>query len=297
LILGPEYSVWVTKGIYWYRKLKPVLEQNLGNGKDEKVKEPERGKGMNIRFKEKTPVPDFLIKTANLSLEIPAGEIAGNVKNITKDQHITGLPLTCDLSGKKLENFESFNINAVFNHVVPSQAKETIKGKISGYQVQDMLLSDSEELSLALKKAKINIDFQASIKDNHLDSNMILSFNSVNLSAEKTKSPNQVSKAIGSALADVTSFSAKAQIKGPLDNYDVKLTSDLDNVIKKAISGLVRQLQADFQKRLNKEIAAKTNGPIKSLTHGLGGFDQIKKELKKRLNSGNNIIGDLKKFM
>ncbi len=297
LIFGPEYSVWVTKGLYWYGKLRPILEQSLGNEGDEEAKEPERGKGMNIRFKEDIPVPDFLIKNANISLEIPAGEIAGEIKNITKDQHITGLPLTCELSGKKLEKFESIYINGTFNHVVPSRTEERIKGTIAGYRVQDMPLSDSEELSLALKKARVDINFQASIKGNHLDSNMTFNLSSVSLSSDKTKNPNQVSKAIGSALANVSSFSVSAKIIGPLNNYDVKLTSDLDKVINKAIYGLVRQLQADFQKRLNKEIVAKTNGPLKSLTSDLGGYNQIKKELNNRSNSGKNILRDLKKLM
>lgn len=97
LIFGPKYADWVQKGLSWYYKLQPFLTRvPQKEGKPEVVK-PVRGKGVNVRFKEYEPKPDFLIQFDRSSILIQAGTLSGTLRNITAQQAILGKPLTKEL--------------------------------------------------------------------------------------------------------------------------------------------------------------------------------------------------------
>jgi uncharacterized protein (TIGR03545 family) len=297
LILGPKYAGWVSKGLAWYEKIAPMLEGGDQGAAEPDVDEPLRGKGRNVKFKEAAALPDFLIERTDVSMTIPAGDMAGIVRNITPDQDLLGEPLTWELSGKELSGLDSALVDGVFDHVVPVKAKDTVRGRISGYRLENLSLSDSSQLAVELEGALLDCRFDISIQGDVIDSSMNFVFEKVRFSDPKTDQPSLIGDAVASALSGVSGFAVQTKISGTLDNYDIKLKSDLDQVLSKAVSGLVKQHTAKFEKQLKQAIFAKTAAPMESLKGDMGGFDLINKELKNRLNMGNSMLGSLDKML
>jgi len=93
-LLGSQIGSWVRQGAEWYERAKPFLEgaKTLGGGESgPEVHKPLRGKGVDVHFKEAHPLPDFLIRKTNVSLNLDVGDLAGTVRNITTDQPTLGL--------------------------------------------------------------------------------------------------------------------------------------------------------------------------------------------------------------
>ncbi len=95
LVLSGTFSQWVEQGLRWHDRLEPVLHRLAERKKGVEVVKPVRGKGRDVRFREYAPLPDFLIRTAGMSVTVPAGAGAGAVSAIRS------LHIRADVSGTR----------------------------------------------------------------------------------------------------------------------------------------------------------------------------------------------------
>lgn len=292
MLFGDKIYLWSQKAITWYERLKPVLEQHIKKEKYPEVAKPVRGRGVNVRFKEKVPFPDFLIRHVKADVHIPAGNLTGSINNITHQQDILGIPLTFEFSGEKMKDLQSIKIDGTIDHVVPSRSRDRINTSIRGYEVKNVSLSNNAGWQITLKKALVDLDMKTMLEGNNISANLSAGLKSVQLltSTDSSGATGPLAGAIGSALSGVSKFSANANITGTLDNYDVKIKSDLDRVLKNAVGNVAKNETARLEKELKKAILAKVNGPFNQTKNSLSGFGNIGDELANRLKLGNGLL-------
>ena len=295
LVLGGKVSKWTDTALVWYERLSPLLEQAKGKRDGREAVKPARKKEADVRLQEGDSLPDFLIRIARVSMEIPAGSIKGRIQNITPGQDVLGVPLTYNFSGEKLKGLRSLKLDGALNHVDPSSPKDTANLKIKGYQIADLRLSDSNDLPLVLKKAGADFNLKAFLAGQALKANLNADLKSVRIASDMKKEVGALSRAISSALSDIEKLSLQADISGTLKDYDIKLSSDLDRVLKNALSKLVKEQAALFGKELNARISEKVSGPLAGLKADQGGLAAISGELTSRLNLGDGLLKDARK--
>lgn len=138
LFFGKKVGNWIDTFLNWHKKLGPILERVKERKHGREVVKPTRGKGVDVRFKEQEAYPDFFIRIAHVAIEIPAGLVNGQVRNITPDQDILGVPLMYEVAGVNLTGIASLKIDGSLNHVDPSFSKDTANVLIRGYDISDM---------------------------------------------------------------------------------------------------------------------------------------------------------------
>jgi hypothetical protein len=89
--------------------------------------------------------------------------------------------------------------------------------------------------------------------------------------------------AVSSALSDISNFSIKAKVNGPLENYRLEVSSDLTDQVQNALQSQLRKFTSQFEGELSSAVLAKVGPPLQGAKSGLGGMDGIQKELEKRL--------------
>jgi len=290
LVFGGKIGKWADTALDWYERLRPVLERSKERKEGHEVVKPVRGKGADVRFKEHQPLPDFLIRIAHVSMEIPAGSIRGQIRNITPDQDVLGVPLTYDFSGEDLTRLRSVKLDGTLNHVDPSSPKDTANFKIRGYQVTDMSLSDSAELPMVLKKATANLKARASLSGETLKANLLAGLQSVEIATRSQDEAGGLVKAMALAVSDIKKFGVEANISGTLKAYDLQLSSDLDRVLKEAVRKQVEAQVTRLEKELQSAISEKVSEPMADIKASLGGLSAISSELTARLNLGNELL-------
>jgi hypothetical protein len=72
-------------------------------------------------------------------------------------------------------------------------------------------------------------------------------------------------------------------VSGPIENYQVEVSSDLDDQIKKAVSSQLQKYASKFEKDLSSAVLQKVGGPLQGAKGSLGDLDSIGKELQSRL--------------
>ena len=101
-----------------------------------------------------------------------------------------------------------------------------------------------------------------------------------------------MAEAIASALSDVKAFHLGAIVTGTPQNPDVKVTSDLDAVLKNAMGKMMAEQAARLEADLKTAIAEKVAGPLEDLKKQLGGFGGVGDELTSRNDALNNLLNE-----
>ncbi len=293
-LFGAKVSGYIQKALVWYAKLKPVIERQRSEKKGKEVVKPMRGKGVNVRFKEYEPLPEFLIRKVNATLKLRAGDMAGTIHNITFDQDIIGKPLDFNFSGDRLKGITSAKINGSLNHIVPAKNRDVMNILIRGYQVSDMNLSESEKMPISLKKGSADLKLKAAITGDSLAAQLKVDLGSVKIETAKQDDATMIVRALRSTLSDVSRFSVQADITGTLDDYQIKLSSDLDRVLSNALGKQVKKQARAFENKLKSAITEKVSGPMKETSESFRGLNTIGDEVTSRLNMGDSILKDSK---
>ncbi len=288
-LFGNKISDWIEKGLYWYEKTQPYLKTKGDQKGKVKVVKPLRGRGLNVHYSINQPLPDFLIKTTQVSFAVPDGNFSGQVMNITAEQDVTGLPMTFDFSGERIKNLKSVKITGSVNRVNPAQAKDQANFQVQGYEIRDQHLSKNPQFPITLKRSLVDFEVNTELQDQALNVTLSAQLQEVQISAGKPES-KQIAKAFASALSDVKAFTLNSTISGTFKDYKVNLSSDLDQILKKAVQ---RQAEAEadkFEAKLKTAIAKKLEGPLGDIKSKLEGFNTPITQLTERLNLGNDLL-------
>ena len=273
VLFGDKINGWVRSGLLWYNRLQPVLQRTKTQKKDVTVVKPLREKGVDVRFKEYRPLPDFLIDRTAVSAETTAGLLAGTIRNITPDQNILGLPLTFALSGQKLQAAQAISITGALNHVNPAKAEDTARAIVKAFKVKELILSSNKELPITLQDGVIDFDLNGSFTQ-ALKAKITANITSARMNVGGDSSKNLLVSAVRSALSNVSKFTLTADVTGNLEDYKMSLTSDLDKVLKKAVSSVVQEQGAKLEAQLKSAIQEKTGVQLKDLQESYKGLSE-----------------------
>lgn len=295
LLFGDKIGSTTRKVIFWYEKIKPLLTKVGPGGKQDAVEKPDRGKGVYVHFKETEPLPALVVRDVRVSVIIPAGEIEGNIRQVTTDQSMLGIPLEFNFSGDKLEDIQSINVSGVLDHIDPNKSKDQMVATIQQYHVKDLKLSDSDHLPITLKNGLASLNLTAVLHENNLEADARVIMDAAVLETGKKTGGNHLTETLRTTLADISKFSVNTKVTGPLDNYKVKMTSDLDKVLKDAVGRQINNLTNEFQDKLRAGILNKVRGPMADTAGSMSALDSINQEISSRLGLGNDVSNNLLK--
>ena len=128
--------------------------------------------------------------------------------------------------------------------------------------------------------------------DREISSQIKTKVKSAKLFVDIRDKSNQIARALGSALSDISEFNLNVQIEGTIDKLDIKIRSNLDNVLNDAVGNLVKDEAAKFEGKLKTELFAKVDDPLKELKKSMTGLNNIDGDLTNRSNILNNILED-----
>lgn len=296
LLFGEKTGYWTRKIIVWYDKLKPIYDRFEKTEEEEELK-PERGKGINIPFPEHYNMPDFLIKKASISMEVPLGKISGEVRNMTGQQSVLGHPMTFQFFSKEMQDVQDVEIEGTFDHIKPRESRDTVKVKVRSVQAKDINVLKEDQFPLNLKSALIDYEINAELLSGKLSSKMNAVFRETDFDVPFSAKPPRLAKAMAAAMDDVPGFNAQVGIDGTLRKYKVSIRSSLDKVLRDAIGAQVQVMAREFKQRIRAELEnrlkeplaeyrreeAKVKATIKRLQNIEGEIQNLDKNIEKRI--------------
>lgn len=292
-LLGQTIAGYADSAVRWYRRLEPIVRKVAERKDGVEVEKPVRGKGVDVRFPEYRPSPDFLVSRAALSAEIPAGVISGRVTDLTNDQEVLGRPTRFDFAGEGLKGLDSLKLTGELNRVRPGDTKDSVDMKLRGYRVSGFDIAKGQNFPVVVNRALSDIDLGVVVRGSGLDAEVRAGFSAVEIKAGRAEGMGAVEGAVASALAGVKDFNLKAGVTGTLADYDITLSSDLDRVLKSAVGKAASAQAAEFERRLKTAVLEKTAGPLKELKGGFAGLQSVEGELGERVKFADGLLEEI----
>lgn len=290
--LGPQYASYLSQLFMWHARIAPYLEKKED---DPKEKKPERGKGVDIRFKEHRPLPEFLIKKSGVTLKVDeVGSFKGEARNITGQQPVWGQPLTIKLEGDKLETvIRTAALDMQFNRVRPSDPKDTIALSASGLMLKGLPLSKHEKWPILLKRAEVSARIQMDFFKDHVNGLISAGMAPIEIvTGFDDVSKNPVKRAVAATLAEVKTVAVDAEVRGNPENYDLFIKSNLDEILQKALDRIVKETVAEFEKRLKAEIMKRVEKPLAEIRAKMNDLGAHNPQLDRLSKEGQRILDE-----
>ncbi|HDP25195.1 MAG TPA: TIGR03545 family protein [Deltaproteobacteria bacterium] len=289
LIFGSRVKAWVDRSLWWYLKISPYLARAQGEHRGKKVSTPLRAKGIDVHFTEHSPKPNFLIRSTTASATLPLGTITGTISNITTDQDILGLPCVFSFSGEELKQIEGLSLSGSLDHRDPALPRDEIRLSAQGYLLKSLQLG-SPNLDLALEQGLIDLDLRAESVHNSLKAHAAGKAKSTRFVLRPPQEQTRIYEPLGRALSRVTGFTVSTEVSGTQDDYDIKISSDLDRVIENVLADVARDVSTELRTRLTHEIQSRLEGQFSTLQEQTGALTGIDDELATRLTLAQDLL-------
>lgn len=294
LLLKAGLSNWVNQAFSWYERLKPVVERAKRKRGGKEVVEPVREEGVYVRFREYTPLPDFLIRRVAASVALEAGTVSGRIRNITPDQDVLGLPLSFEFSGRDMEGLDFVELSGLLNHIRPTHPEDRVNFKIKGYEARDVGLTGTEQWPITLREGLADLKAGMVLKGGDVAGDLVASLKRVNLSSDLNGDSKDLADIINSALSGVRRFEVKARIKGTLEEYSMEITSDLGRILQDAVTSVVRKQAQKLEKQLKKAVFERVDEPLNEAETSVQGLKELSRMLAERLELGREATSGVK---
>ena len=264
-ILGDEVKEKIDMFWKYYEMVSPYLNK----GGETKAKEEEekyvRGKGVFVKFMEKEPYPDFLVKHGKLSLFLFNRQIGGELKDLSDNQRVYGKPALINFAADRDDRFDNFALQIKLDRTQP-EAKDFIDLNVQSLKLNDVGGGDQG----SIEKGVANIKSAIQISGEKNMSGVIqadLANSSLSLPAQKD---NEIVGAVTDTLAATDKFFVKISINGTKENYSLDIDSDLNKIISGAIQKVASGKIQEFEKKLKSSIFSSTEGPLSGMNGSLG---------------------------
>ncbi|MFP4159041.1 MAG: TIGR03545 family protein [Desulfobacterales bacterium] len=288
LIFGPKYAQGVETALTWYMRLSPyaaaMKESREGRQK------PERREGVDVSF-DKGTLPEYWVKTAEVSASLAGGDLSGRLKDISSDQNILGRPLAFDFSATGIRGSASLDTEGSLDRTNPDKPEDFARFELSQYPIKNLEFIDRDDFSVMLESAGIDeADGQIRIEDGRLNADITAGFSSAGFAVKSGEGGNLFAEALADTLSGISSFELTAKMEGSPYQPAISIGSDLDGRLKAGLNQAIDRRRAELENELREVISAATKEVVKDAESGIAGLDLLEKQIQKRLKSGSDVL-------
>jgi uncharacterized protein (TIGR03545 family) len=289
LLLGKKIFAEADKYMYWVDYAKTAIPKYFPKPD---IEYPKRFKGQDIQFPVDRAYPKFWIKNIALS----GGEDKnqdpdyiygkGQVKNITNNQKLTGVPLTIALKGSTGKT-HAITFDAMFDRTkdVPHDLYQaTLLGMKSG----DFEIGQKDFLPGKIVNTTTDVSLKVDVPGNGFDGVVGADFKGMSLVFDSAPH-NDVERIVRSILESVHGFHLDVRFWNTGGKLDVALATDLDT----QIAARTKQVIGEEVAKLEREVRAKVDAKIEEKRKEFQAiYDQKKKEVDARIKDYETLINE-----
>ena len=228
------------------------------------MEKPVRMRGQNIHFPVERAYPKLWIQKALISggtdrkQDPDFMEVRGEVRNITNDQTVTGLPMTAALDGSRGTDLV-LALKALFDRTKDLPLDE-YHGTVSGIRLAEVKLGRSDFLPSSISEAHVASGIDISIPGTRFDGRMKAQFR--NLTMKFGSEPRSVGERIArQVLQGVHGFDVTLRLWNTQHAFDMAFATDLDDQfargLKDALGAELTRLEGEIRGKVEARVAEK----------------------------------------
>lgn len=283
-LIGGKVKSYIDRAVRYYRMASPYLNRGGEKSREEEVRYV-RGKGVFVKFEEAEPFPDFLLRHAKLSMQLLDTPVEGELRDLSDNQKAYGKPAVLNFSSGKTDRFDRFSLQTRLNRT-RAQAEDSVELSAQGVRLRHVAVGEG----VAVEEGRVDLDSSLKI----VGENQIRGGAQAELGGLKLLLPRKEGNALWNAMADalvsVDRFHLDVDVQGTLGDYQVKIESDLDQILRKALDQAVSGQLKKFESGLRKAVDEKAKGALSGAEGQLDGLLDLNQILSAKESSWKDLL-------
>ncbi|MCB9091564.1 MAG: TIGR03545 family protein [Halobacteriovoraceae bacterium] len=284
---------------YWYTVKEYIPEKKPS--KEEKLTPHQRAQGVTYHYPKKKGYPFFWLKEMDISSRSQTEkgsadvsyQLGGFVKDLSSNNTLVGRPLSFKIAGDMpAKKVNGLLVEGIVEKNEQEKFQAKVNGKVNSYQIEELKLSNSSKLKLALTDTQAQTKFSGVLGMKEGDLKVNTSFSSVDWKIQAEKS--SVDKILNTVFGRIPQFTLNSNIYGFYLVPKIKIDSDFDNKFGASIKQYVGEEVKKAEAKLRNMVDEKVANQKKELFSKLGKTEQ--EYLKPLLSSENNLQSFSKNF-
>jgi uncharacterized protein (TIGR03545 family) len=254
MIFGP---VWMDR-VEMVLKYHALMRKTLASKREGSVEVKQRSKGREIIFLREKEQPQFVLTKSELSMKgIESGDkqlYALNINNLNSAPKLSGKHSTIEFKADlKDALMDQVLFKALWDYTT-DKAKDDFQLTIEKLRANSWPVGIPVALPLRLEKGMAKVESKLNFEGDSMKWVNRIAFNDVEWNVSELPQHGFVTPVIKEVLSHAKQFDVEVELHmvGNALNFEVK--SDLDKILKEAISAVVQKQLAEFQEKLHREV-------------------------------------------
>jgi uncharacterized protein (TIGR03545 family) len=286
--------------------LPPGLLKKDPQAKEEEIKPHPRAKGISYEFGRPNSYPMFWIQRIGISSKAGvspgAGDIAGEILNITSNQKLIGKPTELKIQGGFPDaGLLGLRIQSIFDGR-KEKSLVRLDLKIDQLKMESKDLISSSDISIKMAKAVNKIDGHLQLQDlKEVELDVKNLFQQA--SFEVTAKNDQLQEILRHSFSQLPSITLDAEGKGNFPNISLNMNSNFGPEIQKQVEKEISSKVAEAKKKLDQYVQdqvgtqkAKVEQQVAELKkHFQGDLDKTQNQLNQQKTQSEGKVDQAKK--
>ncbi|RUO24395.1 hypothetical protein CWE09_11045 [Aliidiomarina minuta] len=251
IFFGPQVQQWTDYILIAYDFVGPMLQQFA-----EDEEQPSRWEGRYIDF-DRENRPSFLIDLAHTEITFAETSLDIRWDNITWQHERLGESTTYRVAASASPYWQSLSADGDFFIDEAIEFSGNQEWSLQGAELAAQTLLEQSDLTARMTGAMLNSEGRISLSEGAFSGGGGIQLSEVGLSAEGDRTWVRM---MNDALSQIQSFDMDVGIRGRMGSPRLSLSSDLDNQLSAAFSGVMQEAaderMAEVRARLQSEVDA-----------------------------------------
>ena len=241
--------------------------------------------------------PDFLVKLMRLSGPFVQGgregTIDGEIRNLSDAPGLWPEPVTIKIQALG-DTLGKINIDGLLAHQRAGAEQDTLTLSVADSQLQNLALSQSENLGLLVNKALLNLNVAASIEAlSTLDLDLQGVFSNLDLMLAGDNNADW-QQTLAKSVSSLNKLTLEGAAQGPLHDPSLSLSTNLNGIMKQALSAEIRQRSQALRKKLQTQLGQTLESQLQPLQSKVAGLGSVPGQAGSRVKEFESMLKDIR---
>jgi uncharacterized protein (TIGR03545 family) len=263
ILFGEQARGYYQKAEKLYQRIAPFLNSDNKVNKDTQANLS--AKGRFIHFDENSPLPEFLVKNAKLSIMLAQGDFEITAKELTNQHWYRNKASTVHISSTNLTNGGDFTMDSQFERAKNGDLSGEGQWLIKQFALQNMQLTDVKSLALTLIEGKLSGSGDFAVNQNndtgstHTKSSNIVSNSHFVLAnaSYQGEADNKFAGILLDTFKSLDELTLNVNVVGDVEQPKFNMSSSLDKAVKVAFKKQIANKLIEFKTQVNSGLNEK----------------------------------------
>ncbi|MFT7009086.1 MAG: hypothetical protein ACJAXJ_003634 [Colwellia sp.] len=263
ILFGEQARGYYQKAEKLYQRIAPFL--NSDNKVNEDTQANLNAQGRFIHFDENSPLPEFLVKNAKLSMVLAQGDFEITAKELTHQHWYRNNPSTVHINSTKLTHGGDVTMDSQFERAKNGDLSGEGQWLIKQFALQNMQLTDVKSLALTLIEGKLSGSGDFAVNQNndtgstHTKSSNIVSNSHFVLAnaSYQGEADNKFAGILLDTFKSLDELTLNVNVVGDVEQPKFNMSSSLDKAVKGAFKKQIANKLIEFKTQVNSGLNEK----------------------------------------